>query len=130
MSEMQDSAGHLVVVGRGRVVADTSVAEVIEAASQGRVTLRTTARSEAMTVLAQAGATVASSDAATLTVSGMPSERVVALLQQNAVPFSEISVYRASLEEAYMELTRDSVEFSAELAEAQPVVAPMNGAAR
>jgi ABC-2 type transport system ATP-binding protein len=73
---------------------------------------------------------VASSDAATLTVSGLPSERVVALLQQNAVPFSEVSVYRASLEEAYMELTRDSVEFSAEFAEAQPVVAPMNGAAR
>ncbi len=112
MSEMQDSAGHLVVVGRGRVVADTSVAEVIEAASQGRVTLRTSARSEAMTVLAQAGATVASSDAETLTVSGLASERIVALLQQNAVPFSEVSVYRASLEEAYMELTRDSVEFS------------------
>jgi ABC-2 type transport system ATP-binding protein len=111
MSEMQDSAGHLVVVGRGRVVADTSVAEVIEAASQGRVTLRTTARSAAMTVLAQAGATVASSDADTLTISGLGSERIVALLQQNAVPFSEVSVYRASLEEAYMELTRDSVEF-------------------
>src|SRR4051812_11227012 len=74
MSELQDSAGHLVVVGRGRVIADTSVAEVIETASRGRVTLRTTARSEAMTVLAQAGATVASTDSDTLTVADLAAE--------------------------------------------------------
>jgi ABC-2 type transport system ATP-binding protein len=111
MSELQDSAGHLVVVGRGRVVADTSVAEVIEAASRGRVNLRTSALSDAMTVLAHAGATVASTGPETLTISGLPAERIVALLGQASIPFSEVSVYRASLEEAYMELTRDAVEF-------------------
>ena len=113
MSELQDSAGHLVVVGRGRVLVETTVAGVIAAASRGRITLRTSARSEAMTVLAQAGATVVSTDSETLTISGPSSEQIVALLQQNSIPFSEVSVYRASLEEAYMELTRDSVEFSA-----------------
>ena len=57
MSELQDTAEHLVVVGRGRLVADTSVADLIAAASGDRVTLRTAARAEAMTVLARAGAT-------------------------------------------------------------------------
>ena len=51
MSELQDSATHLVVIGRGRLVADTSVAELIAAASGGRVALRTTARAEAISVL-------------------------------------------------------------------------------
>jgi ABC-2 type transport system ATP-binding protein len=113
MSELQDTADHLVVVGRGRVIADTSVAELIAAASGDRVTLRTLARSAAMTVLAHAGATVAATDHDTLTVSGLAAERIVALLGESAVPFSEVSAHRATLEEAYMELTRDAVEFRA-----------------
>ncbi|MET8339837.1 ATP-binding cassette domain-containing protein [Streptosporangium canum] len=111
MSELQDTAGHLVVVGRGRVVADTSVAELIATASSGRVTLRTTARSEAMAALARAGATVATGERDTLTVSGLAAEHIVALLSRNAVPFSEVAAHRATLEEAYMDLTRDAVEF-------------------
>ncbi|MDX6254174.1 MAG: type transport system ATP-binding protein [Frankiales bacterium] len=117
MSELQDAASHLVVIGRGRLVADTSVAELISAASGGRVELRTTARSEAMTVLAHAGATVASTGPDALTVSGLTPGRIVALLSESSVPFSEVSPHRASLEEAYMELTRDAVEFRAATAE-------------
>jgi len=118
MSELQDTASHLVVIGRGRLVADTSVADLIAAASSGRVTLRTVARSEAMTVLAHAGATVAATDRDTLTVSGLAAERVVAVLGEGAVPFSEVSAHHATLEEAYMELTRDTVEFRAAAGEA------------
>jgi ABC-2 type transport system ATP-binding protein len=114
MSELQDTAGHLVVVGRGKVIADTSVADLLAAASGDRVTLRTSARPEAMTVLAHAGATVAATGRDTLTVSGLAAERIVALLGESAVPFSEVSPHHASLEEAYMELTRDAVEFRAE----------------
>jgi ABC-2 type transport system ATP-binding protein len=114
MSELQDTADHLVVVGRGRVIADTSVADLLAVASGDRVTLRTSARSEAMTVLAHAGATVAATGRDTLTVSGLAAERIVALLGESAVPFSEVSPHHASLEEAYMELTRDAVEFRAE----------------
>jgi ABC-2 type transport system ATP-binding protein len=113
MSELQDAADHLVVIGRGRVVADTGVAELIAAASGDRVRLRTTDRTRAMTVLGQAGATVTVTGTDTLTVSGLTAERVVALLGADAVPFSEVSAHRASLEEAYMELTRESVEFRA-----------------
>ncbi|HTF11208.1 MAG TPA: ATP-binding cassette domain-containing protein [Asanoa sp.] len=114
MSELQDTAGHLVVVGRGRVVADTSVADLIAAASGDRVTLRTTARTEAMTALAREGATVAVTERDTLTVDGLPADRVVTVLNGAGIPFSEIAAHRATLEEAYMDLTRDAVEFRAE----------------
>jgi ABC-2 type transport system ATP-binding protein len=113
MSELQDTAGHLVVIGRGRLVADVGVADLLAAASQGRVRLRTSARSEAMTALARAGAVVAATDRDALTVSNLAAERVVAVLSENGVPFSEVATHRATLEEAYMELTRDAVEFHA-----------------
>jgi ABC-2 type transport system ATP-binding protein len=113
MSELQDTADHLVVVGRGKVIADASVAELISAASGDRVTLRTSARNPAMTVLGQADATVVLTGTDTITVDGLTAARVVALLTENNVPFTEVTAHRASLEEAYMELTREAVEFRA-----------------
>ncbi|MBF9132461.1 ATP-binding cassette domain-containing protein [Plantactinospora sp. S1510] len=111
MGELEGSADHLVVVGRGRLIADTSVAALLATASGDRVALRTTNRAEAMAALANAGATVAAIDAETVTVSGLPAQRVVALLTERGLPFSEVVAHRASLEEAYMELTRDAAEF-------------------
>ncbi|MFD0690291.1 ABC transporter ATP-binding protein [Actinomadura fibrosa] len=113
MSELEGGADHLVVIGRGRVIADTSVEELLSAASGGRVALRTGHRQEAMTVLAHAGATVAADGPDSVTVSGLPAERVVALLTGAGVAFSGVAEHRASLEEAYMELTKDAVEFQA-----------------
>jgi ABC-2 type transport system ATP-binding protein len=113
MSELQDTADHLVVIGRGKVIADTSVADLIAAASRGRVTLRTTAWPDAMTVLANTGATVAATGRDTLTIAGLGADKIVALLGESRVPFAEVSAHRATLEEAYMELTRDAVEFRA-----------------
>jgi len=113
MSELQDTADHLVVVGRGKVIADRPVADLIAAASGDRVQLRTLALTEAMKVLANAGAEVAATAPDALTVSGLSAERVVAILTATHVPFSEVSAHRATLEEAYMELTRESVEFHA-----------------
>ena len=113
MSELEDTADHLVVIGRGQVIADTSVADLIAAASSGRVTLRTTARPQAMTVLTNAGATVAATGRDTLTIAGLAADKIVALLGESAVPFAEVSAHRATLEEAYMEVTRDAVEFRA-----------------
>jgi ABC-2 type transport system ATP-binding protein len=110
MSELQDTAGHLVVVGRGRVIADAGVPELLAAASGDRVTLRTTAPSEASAVLTRAGATVVAGPG-TVIISGLAAERVVALLGESRVPFSEVSAHQATLEDAYLELTRDSVEF-------------------
>jgi ABC-2 type transport system ATP-binding protein len=116
MGELEGTADHLVIVGRGRVIADTSVAELIAAASGDRVTLRTTAPADAMTALTRAGAEVAATSAGELTVSNLSSERVVAILTRHSVPFSEVSAHRVTLEQAYMELTRESVEYRAEAA--------------
>ncbi|WP_433471835.1 ABC transporter ATP-binding protein [Spirillospora sp. CA-142024] len=113
MSELEGGADHLVVIGRGRLIADTSVADLLHAASGGRVELRTARRQEAMTVLARAGATVTANAPDAVTVAGLASERIIALLNDAAVTFTGVSEHRASLEEAYMELTRDAVEFQA-----------------
>jgi len=113
MSELQDAADHLVVVGRGHVIADTSVRDLIAAASGERVMLRTAAGPKAVTVLEHAGATVTAAGPDTHTVSGLAAERVVRLLAEAGLAFSEVSAHRATLEEAYMELTRDAVEFRA-----------------
>jgi ABC-2 type transport system ATP-binding protein len=118
MSELQDAADHLIVAGRGKVIADTSVAELIAAASGDRVTLRTSAVPAAMTVLTRIGATVAVTGSDTLSVTGLAADQVVARLSEAGVGFSEISAHRATLEEAYMELTRDAVEFRASVTEA------------
>ena len=111
MSELQDVADHLVVVGRGRVIADTSVRDLLAAVSGDRVTLRSTDRTGAASVLARAGAEVTAAGPDLLTIAGLPAGRVVALLGQYGVPFSEVSAHRATLEEAYLELTRDAVEY-------------------
>jgi ABC-2 type transport system ATP-binding protein len=110
MSELQDTADQVVVVGRGKVIADTTVASLLAAVSGDRVTLRTDAPQEAAAVLEAAGATVVASQDA-LTISGLPAGRIVAVLSEKDVPFSEVSAHRATLEQAYMELTRDAVEF-------------------
>jgi ABC-2 type transport system ATP-binding protein len=113
MSELEDSADHLVVIGNGRLIADTSVSSLLAAASGGRVLLRTPEPSQAMTVLANAGATVTATDREAITVSGLATDRIIAVLTENGVSVSEVATHRASLEEAYMELTRDAVEFGA-----------------
>jgi ABC-2 type transport system ATP-binding protein len=69
-----------------------------------------------MTALTDAGGTVAATGGDTITVAGLPAERVVAVLGADRVAFSEVSAHRATLEEAYLELTRDSVEFRATMA--------------
>ena len=120
LSELQDTASHLVVIGRGRLIADTSVADLLAAASRGMVALRTSEPAQATTVLSAAGATVALTGPDTLTVSGFDSERVVSLLAASAVLFSEVSVHHATLEQAYMELTSETVEFRAAAAEESP----------
>lgn len=113
MSELEDTADHVIVIGRGRLLADTDVASLLAAASRGRVTLRTPRRAEAVTALTGAGAEVAVLGPDRLTVDGLAAERVVALLGAGGVPFSEVAAHRASLEEAYLELTRDAGEFRA-----------------
>ena len=112
MSELEGTADHLVIAGRGQVIADTSTRDLLAAVSGDRVTLRTTEPARAAAVLERAGAT-ATTDGTAVTMSGLAPEKVVLLLSENAVQFSEVSAHRASLEEAYLELTREAVEYRA-----------------
>jgi ABC-2 type transport system ATP-binding protein len=111
MSELQDNAGHVVIIGRGKVIADTSVADLLASVSGDQVMLRTSAPAQAAMVLANDGAKVAATGPDTLTIAGLPAERAVVLLSGRAIPFSEVTAHRATLEEAYLELTKDAVEY-------------------
>jgi ABC-2 type transport system ATP-binding protein len=117
MSELQDTADHLIVVGRGKVIADTTMAELLAAAAGDRVRLRSTAAAQAATVLAGAGAVVEEAGADSLVLAGLPAERVVAVLGAAGVPFFEVAAHRVTLEQAYLELTRDAVEYRAAVPE-------------
>jgi len=113
MSELEDTADHLVIAGRGKVLADTSVAGLLAAASGDRALLRTIDPDRAATVLEHAGASVTVAGAGLLTVTGLDTGQISALLAGQAVPFSELSAHRATLEEAYLGLTQDAVEYRA-----------------
>jgi ABC-2 type transport system ATP-binding protein len=112
MGELEDTADRLIAIGRGRLIADTGVAELLAAAAKDRVEVTTAQRAEATTVLANAGATVTVAGPETVVVEGLPGGRVSALLTEAAIPFSELRRHRASLEEAYMDLTRGAIEFT------------------
>jgi ABC-2 type transport system ATP-binding protein len=113
MGELEDTADHLVIAGRGKVIADTGMAELLAGASGGRVMVRTAVAARAASVLARAGAAVTPSGPQALTVSRLPAEQVVAVLSGSGVAFSEVAVHRVSLEEAYLKLTAGAAEYRA-----------------
>jgi ABC-2 type transport system ATP-binding protein len=106
MRELEDTADHLIVIGKGRLLADVSVAELIAAASGEKVEIRTPDAPAAMTVLANAGATAVSSGRDRVAVEGMPPAQVARLLVTHEVPLEELVSGKVSLEEAYFSLTR------------------------
>jgi ABC-2 type transport system ATP-binding protein len=114
MSELEDTADHLIVIGKGRQLADISVAELLAGVTDGRVEIRTPDVPAAMTVLANAGATAISSGRDRVSVEGLPSWRVAELLAESRVRLEELVAGRATLEEAYFALTRDAAAHTAE----------------
>ncbi len=112
MSELQGTADHVLVIGRGRLIADSSVSELLRAASGDGVTIRTPDPGAAMAMLATAGATVTSTGQDTLEVSGLAADRIADLMSRSGLALHELSPHRASLEDAYMELTRDALQYA------------------
>jgi ABC-2 type transport system ATP-binding protein len=110
MSEMALTADHLVVIGRGRLIADSSTADLIAHSSQGYVHVRTPDAEGLASWLRAAGA-LAEVTGDTLRVTGMETAAVGELAAQHRVVLHELSPRSASLEEAFMELTKDSVDF-------------------
>jgi ABC-2 type transport system ATP-binding protein len=113
MSELQGTADHLVVIGRGRLIADASVEELVASSPDRTVDLRTPDLTQAMTVLANAGATVVSTGWDAVTVTGLGAERIADLVRENGLRLYELTPRRATLEDVYLELTRDAVEHAA-----------------
>ncbi|GAA4602857.1 ABC transporter ATP-binding protein [Actinoallomurus liliacearum] len=113
MSEMALTAEHLIVIGRGRLIADTSVAEFIERASTGRVKVRSPQAARLRALLAGPDVTVSNTEEGTLLVSGLTSDQIGQIASDDGVTLFELAPQQASLEEAFMELTGDSVEYRA-----------------
>jgi ABC-2 type transport system ATP-binding protein len=113
MSEMQHTADHLVVIGRGRLIADAPIGEVIAGSSRNAVVVRTPRPAELRQLLLRAGMAVDGEDGerdAVVVNGGTPAE-IGELAFRHGVPVHELSLRQASLEQAYMELTADSVEY-------------------
>ncbi|MFI1756361.1 ABC transporter ATP-binding protein [Streptomyces sp. NPDC020571] len=113
MSEMALTADHLVVIGQGRLLADTSMAEFIAENSRSYVRIRTPQREQLLDALHGAGVTVVEAADGVLEVDGDKSEAVGELAARQQIVLHELSPQRASLEEAFMQLTAESVEYHA-----------------
>jgi ABC-2 type transport system ATP-binding protein len=111
MSEMARTADHLVVIGRGRLIADTGMNEFMLADGAGAVLVRTDDAATFTLRLSAAGATVREGSESSLVVSGMTAAQIGKLAAFHGVALSELAPQRASLEDAFMELTSDSVEY-------------------
>jgi ABC-2 type transport system ATP-binding protein len=114
MSELEGVADELVVIGRGRLIAHASVAELRSASSDGRVHVRTPELTEVMAALAAAGGVVTSTGSDALVVSGLEPDRIARIVAESGLRLDELYRERASLEDAFIELTRDAVEYAAE----------------
>ena len=114
MSELEGIADELVVIGRGRLIAHAGVAELLSGRSDGRVHVRTPQLTEVMAALAAAGGVVTSTDSDALVVSGLEPDRIAQLVAESGLRLDELYRERASLEDAFIELTRDAVEYAAE----------------
>ncbi|MFF3936782.1 ABC transporter ATP-binding protein [Streptomyces phaeofaciens] len=113
MSEMALTADHLVVIGQGRLLADTTMADFIARNSRSFVRIRTPQRERLLDVLHGAGVTVVESGSGVLEVDGGKPERIGELAARHQIVLHELSPQQASLEEAFMQLTAESVEYHA-----------------
>ncbi|MEV6684030.1 ABC transporter ATP-binding protein [Streptomyces sp. NPDC051578] len=129
MSEMALTADHLIVIGQGRLLADLSMADFIHQNSRSYVRLRSPQQERLKDVLHEAGINAVSVPATgTLEIDGVGPERLGELAAQHQIVLHELSPQRASLEEAFMRMTADSVEYHAH-APGRPGVPPAPGMA-
>ena len=112
MGELEDTADHLIVVGRGQLLADVGVRELLDRTAEGGIEVRTTRRAEAAQALAEAGGVAAVTGADTVSVTGLVAEDVASLLAAAGVPVTGLGQQRVSLEDVYMRMTREHATFT------------------
>jgi ABC-2 type transport system ATP-binding protein len=114
MSELAITADHVIVIGRGRLIADASVAEFVRSSSTGDVLVRSPRAADLERLLTSRDATVAAEPAGGLAVSGMDAPRISQLAAVHGIPIYELTTRQASLEAAYMQLTDSVAEYHAD----------------
>ena len=114
MSEMENTADHLIVIGRGKLIAATSMKEFVASASGSSVRVRTPSADQLVRAVTAKGATTSANDDGSVEVRGMSTEQIGDLAFGEGIRLHELTSVRASLEEAFMELTADSVEYHAD----------------
>ena len=117
MSEMALTADHLIVIGRGRLIADVPVGEFIQSASKNVVRVQSPQATELRDLLVGPDVTVVAGADGALEVSGLTAAQIGDLAAEYGLRLHELSPQQASLEEAFMELTREDLEFRASLGE-------------
>jgi ABC-2 type transport system ATP-binding protein len=111
MSEMENTADHLIVIGRGRLIADCGMADFIARGPGQSVRVRTPQPEALATAVTAAGGTAAGTADGGLEVHGLAESRVGDVAFASGVPLHHLAPARASLEQAFMELTADSTEY-------------------
>jgi ABC-2 type transport system ATP-binding protein len=122
MSEMEETADHVVVIGRGRLIADTNIAQFMQRSSGSHVRVVSPQGTELAPLLEAAGAQVTTLDGA-LVVTGLETPRVAGIAAEHRIEVHELSLRRASLEEAFMEFTQDSRDYAGSASMATSVAA-------
>jgi ABC-2 type transport system ATP-binding protein len=113
MAEMENTADHLIVIGRGKLIADCPMAEFVSGSALQATVVRTPDGQRLAAAVGPAGGTLEPGAGDEVTVRGIPPERVAELALAHGIVLHQLAPARASLEEAFMELTADSVEHSA-----------------
>jgi ABC-2 type transport system ATP-binding protein len=113
MSEMENTAEHLIVIGKGKLIADCTMNQFIARSSGAAARVRTPSPDQlALALAAKGGEATADSDG-TLLVRGLTTDAIGDIAFEQGIRVHELSALRASLEEAFMDLTADSVEYHA-----------------
>jgi ABC-2 type transport system ATP-binding protein len=114
MSEMEQTADHVLVIGRGQLVADLPIDTFVQRSAHSHVRVVTLQANDLVPLLEAKGAHVAAGSGGELVVTGMEASDIGAIAFQHTIPLNELSTQTASLEDAYMELTRESVQYRAD----------------
>jgi ABC-2 type transport system ATP-binding protein len=117
MSEMAQTADHVVVLGRGKVLADAPIGDIISGASGQRVTVRTPTPDLLIGAIASPDVNVQQVADGTLSVNGIAAQQIGEAAARAGIVLHELTPVTASLEQAYLELTQDEVEYHSEVAQ-------------
>jgi ABC-2 type transport system ATP-binding protein len=113
MSEMENTAEHLIVIGRGKLIADCTMSEFIARSSGAATRVRTPSPDQLTLALAAKGGEATADSDGVLIVRGMTTDAIGDVAFEQGIRVHELTMHRASLEEAFMELTADTVEYHA-----------------